>query len=110
MDLAEIPNLRQKSTEVLKRFMVQWCLGIEQPENPFLPQRRQLLFAIYTLAAVLYRWVVVFSIVYFLNKLLEPYGLKILGQLIALAGLLAWSSNRSGNWPGSSTFRGECTK
>ncbi len=38
MDLIEIPNLRQKSTEVLKRFMVQLCLGIEQPENPFLPQ------------------------------------------------------------------------
>ena len=62
MDLVEIPNLRQKSTEVLKRFMVDWCLGIEQPENPFLPQRRQFLFAIYTIAAVLYRWVVVFSI------------------------------------------------
>jgi putative peptide zinc metalloprotease protein len=87
MDLIEIPNLRQKSTEVLKRFMVQWCLGIEQPENPFLPQRHQVFFGLYTLAAVIYRWVVVFSIVYFLNKVLEPYGLKILGQLVAVAGL-----------------------
>jgi len=87
MDLTEIPNLRQKSTEVLKRFMVQVCLGIEQPENPFLPQRRQVFFALYTIAAVIYRWVVVFSICYFLNKVLEPYGLKVLGQMVAVAGL-----------------------
>jgi putative peptide zinc metalloprotease protein len=87
MDLIEIPNLRQKSTEVLKRFMVDKCLGIEQPENPFLPQDRQFLFALYTIAAVVYRWVVVFSILYFLNKVLEPYGLKIIGQLVAVMGL-----------------------
>ena len=86
MDLAEIPNLRQKATEVLRRFMVQTCLGIEQPENPFLPQRRQFFFALYTIAAVVYRWIVVFSICYFLNKVFEPYGLKVLGQLVALAG------------------------
>jgi putative peptide zinc metalloprotease protein len=87
MDLVEIPNLRQKSTEVLKRFMVQTCLGIEQPENPFLPQSRRYIFALYTIAAVIYRWVVVFSILYFLNKVLEPYGLKIVGQLVAIMGL-----------------------
>jgi putative peptide zinc metalloprotease protein len=87
MDLTEIPNLRQKSTEVLKRFMTELCLGIEQPENPFLPQRNRLFFALYTIAAVIYRWVVVFSICYFLNKVLEPYGLKVLGQLVAVAGL-----------------------
>ena len=87
MDLLEIPNLRQKSTEVLKRFMVQHCLGIEQPENPFLPQTRQFYFALFTIASVIYRWVVVFSIMYFLNKVLEPYGLKIIGQLLAMLGL-----------------------
>jgi putative peptide zinc metalloprotease protein len=87
MDLAEIPNLRQKSTEIVKRFMVQMCLGIEQPENPFLPQQRQLFFALYTVAAVIYRWVVTFSILYFLNKIFEPYGLQIIGQAIAVAGL-----------------------
>jgi putative peptide zinc metalloprotease protein len=87
MDLAEIPNLSQKSTEVLKRFLVQLCLGIEQPENPFLPQQRQLLFGIYTVASAIYRWVVVFSIMFFCIKLFEPYGLKILGQFLAIGGL-----------------------
>lgn len=87
MDLIEIPNLRQKSTEVLKRFLVELCLGIEQPENPFLPQRNRFLFGLYTVAAVLYRWVVVFSILLFLNKVLEPYGLKIIGRIIGALGL-----------------------
>ncbi len=87
MDLIEIPNLRQKSTEVLKRFLVQLCLGIEQPENPFLPQRNRFLFGLYTIAAVCYRWIIVFSILMFLNRVLEPYGLKVIGRLVGLAGL-----------------------
>ena len=88
MDLLEIPNLRQKSTEVLRRYLVEWCLGIEQPENPFLPQGNRWAFAAYTIAAVIYRWMVVFSILFFLNKVFEPYGLKIIGQLIALSGFV----------------------
>lgn len=87
MDLLEIPNLRQKSTEVLKRFMAETCFGIEQPENPFLPQNRRFAFAMFTVASVIYRWVVIFGILYFLNKILEPYGLKIIGQIIACVGL-----------------------
>jgi putative peptide zinc metalloprotease protein len=86
MDMLEIPNLRQKSTEVLKRFMVDLCLGIEQPDNPFLPQKHRFFFGAFTIAAVLYRWLVVFSIVFFLNRVFEPYGLKIIGQLIGALG------------------------
>lgn len=87
MDILEIPNLRQKATEVLRRSLTHLCLGIEQPENPFLPQRNHFFFGLYTIAAVLYRWVVVFSILMFLNQVLEPYGLKILGQLVGAIGL-----------------------
>jgi putative peptide zinc metalloprotease protein len=86
MDLAEIPNLRQKSTEVLKRFLVGLCLGLEQPENPFLPQKNRFLFGFYTVAAVCYRWLVVLSICMFLNKVLEPFGLKVIGQMVAAMG------------------------
>jgi len=87
MDILEIPNLRQKSTEITRRFFVWLCLGIEQPENPFLPHKHQWAFALFTIAAVIYRWIVVFSIIFFLNSVLEPYGLKILGQLMAISGL-----------------------
>jgi len=86
MDIAEIPNLRQKATEILKRFMVGLCLGLEQPDNPFLPQKNRFFFGFYTIAAVVYRWVIVFSICMFLNKVLEPYGLKVIGRLLAAVG------------------------
>src|SRR4029450_9491912 len=88
MDLLEIPNLRHKATEITRGFFVWLCLGIEQPENPFLPHQYQWAFGAYTIAAVIYRWLVVFSIVFFLNKVFEPYGLKIIGQLIGLSGFV----------------------
>lgn len=83
-DILEIPNLRQKATSILSRKLGHWCLGIEPPEDPFLPHHNQAMFALYSVAAAAYRWVVVLSILYFLNKVFEPYGLKILGQAIAL--------------------------
>lgn len=86
-DILEIPNLRQKSSAILSRKLGKWCLGLEEPEDPFLPKRHQWLFAVYTVAAAVYRWIVCLSILFFLNKVFEPYGLKVLGQLIALGAL-----------------------
>jgi putative peptide zinc metalloprotease protein len=86
-DLLEIPNLRQKASTILNRKLKWWCLGIEEPEDPFLPHRRQGLFALFTVASFFYRWMVLLSILYFLNKVFEPYGLKILGQAIAVASM-----------------------
>lgn len=86
-DVLEIPNLRQKASTILNRKLGAWCLGLEEPEDPFLPQRRQWLFATYTVASAIYRWVVTFSILYFLNRVFEPYGLKVLGQAIALGSI-----------------------
>ncbi len=86
-DILEIPNLRQKASQILSRTMAHWCLGIEPQEDPFLPKRHQGLFALYTIASAIYRWVVVLSILYFLNQVFEPYGLKIVGQLIALGAI-----------------------
>lgn len=86
-DILEIPNLRQKASTILNRKLGKWCLGLEEPEDPFLPQRHQWLFATYTVASAIYRWVVTLSILYFLNRVFEPYGLKVLGQAIALGSL-----------------------
>jgi putative peptide zinc metalloprotease protein len=86
-DLIEIPNLRQKATTILSRKMSEWCLGMEPPEDPFLPQRNQLFFALYSIAAAIYRWVVTFSICWFLYKLFESYDLKVIGQAVVLMSL-----------------------
>ncbi len=88
MDILEIPNLRQKSTEILKRWFQQYCLGLELQDNPFLPRKHKIWFAIYTIAAVIYRWVVVFSIIIFLNQIFKPYGLQPLGRLMAISGVV----------------------
>jgi len=86
MDALEIPNLRQKATEVFKRWFQKTCLGLELQDDPFLPKRNQALFALYTVASVIYRWVVVFSICWFMIKVLEPYGLQQIGRMVAVMG------------------------
>ena len=86
MDALEIPNLRQKSTEVLKRWFQQTCLGLELQDDPFLPTRGRFLFGLFTIASVIYRWVVVFSICWFVIKVLEPYGLQAIGRMVAVIG------------------------
>ncbi|MCG8448372.1 MAG: hemolysin D [Pirellulales bacterium] len=86
-DIMEVPNLRQKASSILNRKLRKWCLGLEEPEDPFLPKRNQALFALYTVSSVFYRWFILLSILYFLNKIFEPYGLKILGQMIAIMAL-----------------------
>ena len=86
-DLLEIPNLRQKATSVVTRQLGAWCLGLEVPVDRYLPQQHLPWFALFTVAAVIYRWVVVIAILYFLYWVLEPFGLKAVGQTIALAGI-----------------------
>jgi len=87
MDILEIPNLRQKSTEVLKRWFQSNCLGLELQDNPFLPRRKLFWFGLFTIVASIYRWVVVFGIIWFLHQVLKPYGLEAIGQMFAIAGV-----------------------
>jgi len=82
-DWLEIPNLRQKATKILSRKCSEWFLGMESSEDPFLPQKNQVLFALYSLAAFWYRWIVLAGILFFMYKVFDKYELKILGQMIA---------------------------
>ena len=86
-DMMEIPNLRQKATTILSRKLSEWCLGMEPPEDPFLPQRNQIFFALFSVAAAVYRWVVALSICWFLYRLFKSYELERIGQLMVLASL-----------------------
>jgi putative peptide zinc metalloprotease protein len=82
--MMEIPNLRQKATQILSRKMSEWFLGMEQDEDPFLPQRNQVFFALYSVASAIYRWVIVLSILMFLYKFWKPYKLEIIGTILGL--------------------------
>lgn len=86
-DILEIPNLRQKATKVMATKSSEWFLGMEQQEDPFLPQRNQMLFAAYTVAAVCYRWIVMAGILFFVWKFFDSHNLKIFGQIIAAMSL-----------------------
>ncbi len=86
-DLIEVPNLRQKATTLVQRAASAWLLGVTIAPDPFLPARRRWLFATYAIAAVIYRWVLTLSIFWFLYRLLEPWGLKVLGQMLAMGAL-----------------------
>ena len=86
-DLIEIPNLRQKATTVLQRLFGSWVLGLKTPVDPFLPTRHVWFFAVYSVAAAIYKWFITFAIFWFLYSVLEPYGFKVIGQMIALVAI-----------------------
>lgn len=91
-DLVEIPNLRQKASAVFRSVLVKLCLGVQLPRDPFLPDKGRALFLLYAVAAFLYRTLIVFSILWFLTKAFHPFGLKIIGQSLAVisgTGMLA---------------------
>jgi putative peptide zinc metalloprotease protein len=86
-DILEIPNLSQKSSTILSRTLGHVCLGLELQDDPFLPRRNRFLFGIYAVASAAYRWVVVFSILFFLNEFFKPYHLQVIGQMIGAMSL-----------------------
>ena len=86
-DLLEIPNLRQKATKIMSQKASEWFLGMESQEDPFLPKRNQFWFAMYTVGAVCYRWVVMASILFFVYRFFDSYGLKVVAQVIAAMSL-----------------------
>ncbi len=86
-DLLEVPNLRQKAGNLIQRILSRWILGLKAQTDPFLPTKHRWFFCIYSIAAVVYRWLITLTIFWFLYQVLEPYGLKIIGQLIALMAI-----------------------
>ncbi|MEX2186292.1 MAG: hemolysin D [Pirellulales bacterium] len=105
-DIVEIPNLRQKSTKILSTWLGKICLGLEEPEDPFLPKRNKIFFIAYTIAAVCYRWFILFSILFFLYHIFKPYHLEIVGyaigmmSLVGLVGVPAWKVGKFFYIPG----------
>lgn len=83
-DLLEIPNLNQKSTKALTTLLGRHWLGLEIPDDQLMPSNRPVAFALFTVAAFCYRWFIMFAIITFLTKMLEPYGLESIGIGIAL--------------------------
>lgn len=96
-DLLEIPNLRQKASTMLQHTFAWYCLGIEMPEDPFMPKAGKGWFIFYAIASSLYRWFVLFGITIFLYTVLKPYRLQSIGIILAVVSMgavfinLGWS-------------------
>jgi len=86
-DVLEIPNLRQKASTILGRLVSRWCLGIKQPDDPFLPQRHLGWFALYAVASSVYMWFVTASIFFFVWNVFKPYRLEALGRILAAGAI-----------------------
>jgi len=96
-DWLEMPNLRQKATQMLQQSFAWTCLGIRTPEDAFMPQAGRNWLVAYAVASAVYRWVVLFGITLFLYTVLKPYRLQSIGTTLAVVSLasvvlhLIWS-------------------
>lgn len=85
-DWLEVPNLREKANKFLNNLFLSKCLGVDVPPEPYMAPWRKWLFVIYAVASWVYKWVVTFSILWFLADFLGPK-LKVLSQMLALLSL-----------------------
>jgi putative peptide zinc metalloprotease protein len=88
-DWLEIPNLREKSNKFLSELVQEYCLGVEVPPQPYMMRSRQILFVTYAIVSWLYRWIITFSILYFMYTFLEPYKLGAISFLLGTASVVA---------------------
>ncbi len=86
-DLVEIPNLRMQGANLLRQYTSQWLLGTKPRRVPFMSRGRKWFLAGFAVASSVYRWIITAAIVGFLYRLTEPYGIKIVGQMLALVAI-----------------------
>ncbi len=87
-DLLEIPNLAGRASNTLRSAVSELFLGIRLTSNRVLESRRFGWLLSYALASAVYRWFILFAIVFFLNSVLALYGLQIFGNILAFLGFV----------------------
>jgi putative peptide zinc metalloprotease protein len=101
-DLLEIPNLRDRSNRFLQRLAMDYCLGIEVQPEQYMALWRRILFVVYAIVSYIYRWVITFSILYFMSNWLKPYKLGVVSGMLACAAagsMIGWPLYRMlKNW------------
>ncbi len=101
-DWMEIPNLRDRCNKYLKNLSLEHLLGVEVQPEAYMALNRRILFIAYAVISWVYRWVVTFSILYFLSMFLKPYKLGAVSGLLAMAAIasmIGWPAYRLfDNW------------
>ncbi|MBN8626397.1 MAG: HlyD family efflux transporter periplasmic adaptor subunit [Planctomycetes bacterium] len=107
-DLVETPNLAEKSTALLRSWLVRFGLGLDDEPEPLAPRRRQGWFALYAVASLAYRVALSYGIFLFLMEWLRPYHLEVVARmfgLMALAGFTVMPAWRCARFFASSARR-----
>src|SRR6266849_3191243 len=98
-DWLEIPNLRDRSNRFLQRLAMDYCMGIEVQPEQYMTLWRRVLFVVYAIVSYIYRWVITFSILYFMSMFLKPYKLGVVSGMLAFAAgasMVGWPLYRLG--------------
>jgi putative peptide zinc metalloprotease protein len=98
-DWLEIPNLRDRSNRFLQRLVMDYCLGIEVQPEQYMALWRRISFVLYAVISYVYRWVITFSILYFMSNFLKPYKLGAISGMLAFAAagsMIGWPLYRLG--------------
>jgi putative peptide zinc metalloprotease protein len=99
LDWLEIPNLRDRSNRYLSNVVQEYCLGIEVQPEQYMELWRRILFVSYAIVSWIYRWVVTFSILRFMDHFLVPYKLGVISRfmmLFAAGSMAGWPLYRLG--------------
>lgn len=83
-DWLEIPNLQQQSVMAVRGWLARWFCGIEDHRIAGQSRTRQWLLLSYGVASTCYRTILTFLIVWSLYRWLQPRGLGVVVQLMAI--------------------------
>ena len=81
MDMIEVPNLRQRSSKFMNILFVRYVLGGRPDEMPE-EHRFRSVFPIYSVAALIYRWFIVFAILFTVYGMFKRLHLVFVGQFL----------------------------
>lgn len=84
-DLAETPNLSRQATMALRQLLARVVLGVELPAEEEVSIARRLVLSLYALASIVYRCVILFGVLWFVHKTLQPHRLEVLAEILTLA-------------------------
>ena len=87
-DWLEIPASVDQEHPVLRVPVPGEGAGLERLFRATCPGRGRFLFVTYAIASYIYRWVVTFSILFFLYKFLQPYKLGSISAILAVGSLI----------------------
>ncbi|MFG0264565.1 MAG: biotin/lipoyl-binding protein [Rhodopirellula sp. JB055] len=92
-DLTDMPNLAQRAQRRWGSFLASIILGVKTSYTNE-SDDRSLWLLVYAIASMAYRWILMATIIGFIWISLRPYGLEIIGQLLALFAVttMLWSA------------------